>query len=91
MSIRADEAAVVVKAPPDSEQLPAVYDSPHSGRTYPPDFLPAAPVDKLRGYEDRLVDHLIGEAPDYGILLLAANFPRAYIDPNPAAVSTHGL
>ena len=84
MSIRADETAVLVKAPAEGEELPAVYDSPHSGRTYPTDFIPAGPVDLLRGYEDRLVDHLIGEAPDYGILLLAANFPRAYIDPNRA-------
>lgn len=84
MSIQADEAAVIVKPPSEGEELPAVYDSPHSGRAYPDDFVPAVPVDPLRGYEDRLVDHLIGEAPDYGILLLAANFPRAYIDPNRA-------
>jgi N-formylglutamate deformylase len=44
----------------------------------------SVPVEKLRGYEDRLVDDLIGDAPDHGILLLAATFPRAYIDPNRA-------
>ena len=82
--MRAPAAAVVIKAPPDGAELPAIYDSPHSGRNYPPDFIPLVPVEQLRGYEDRLVDHLIGEAPDYGILLLAANFPRAYIDPNRA-------
>jgi N-formylglutamate deformylase len=46
--------------------------------------MPAVPVEQLRGYEDRLVDDLIASAPDHGILLIAATFPRAYIDPNRA-------
>ena len=83
MSMRAG-TPVLVRAPGPGDKLPAVYDSPHSGRDYPPDFLPAVPVDRLRGYEDRLVDDLVREAPAHGITLIAANFPRAYIDPNRA-------
>lgn len=74
----------MVVAPTSGKQLPAVYDSPHSGRSYPADFIPAVPIDQLRGYEDRLVDDLVRDAPRHGILLIAATFPRAYIDPNRA-------
>ncbi|MGI8704511.1 MAG: N-formylglutamate amidohydrolase [Sphingomicrobium sp.] len=84
MSNRTPEAPVLVRAPSSAEAVPGVYDSPHSGRNYPPDFIPAVPVEQLRGHEDRLVDDLIGDAPDHGILLLAATFPRAYVDPNRA-------
>lgn len=75
---------VLIRKPAEGTQVPLVYDSPHSGRRYPPDFIPVVPVEKLRGYEDRLVDSLVEDAPDHGILLIAANFPRAYIDPNRA-------
>jgi len=75
---------VLVKAPAATDAVPAVYDSPHSGRSYPADFQPAVPVEQLRGYEDRLVDDLIGSAPTHGITLITANFPRAYVDPNRA-------
>jgi N-formylglutamate deformylase len=85
MSIRTGpQAPVRASAPACGKAVPAVYDSPHSGRSYPPDFIPAASVEQLHGYEDRLVDELIGDAPDHGILLIAATFPRAYIDPNRA-------
>lgn len=75
---------VRISAPPHHKQLPVIYDSPHSGRRYPPDFLPAVPLEALRGYEDRLVDDLVQDAPKHGIVLIAATFPRAYIDPNRA-------
>lgn len=75
---------VLIRKPAEDTEVPLIYDSPHSGRRYPPDFIPVVPVEKLRGYEDRLVDSLVEDAPDHGILLIAANFPRAYIDPNRA-------
>lgn len=78
------QAPVTVASPAAGKALPAVYDSPHSGRNYPPDFLPVVPIEQLHVYEDRLVDDLISDAPRYGILLIAATFPRAYIDPNRA-------
>ena len=61
---------------------PIVYDSPHSGRHYPDDFGHAAPLALLRRAEDAFVDELIADAPGEGIWLLAALFPRSYIDPN---------
>jgi N-formylglutamate deformylase len=78
------QAPVQASVPVPGTEVPAIYDSPHSGRDYPPDFRPAVPVEKLHGYEDRLVDELISGAPDHGIPLIAATFPRAYIDPNRA-------
>jgi N-formylglutamate deformylase len=61
---------------------PVVYDSPHSGRLYPEDFGHAAPLALLRRAEDAFVDELLADAPGEGIWLLAALFPRSYIDPN---------
>jgi N-formylglutamate deformylase len=68
--------------PPADAAAPVVYDSPHSGRHYPDDFGHAAPMELLRRAEDAFVDELIADAPDEGIWLLAALFPRSYIDPN---------
>lgn len=62
--------------------LPLVFDSPHSGAVYPPDFGHAAPLDLLRRAEDAFVDELFADAPSHGAGLLAALFPRSYIDPN---------
>lgn len=84
MSNRTVEEPVLVRSPASRKVLPAVYDSPHSGRNYPLDFLPVISVEQLRGYEDRLVDDLVRDAPDAGIVLIAAAFPRAYVDPNRA-------
>ena len=78
------EGPVLVSRPAPNAAVAAVYDSPHSGRLYPPDFIPVVPMEQLHGYEDRLVDDLVRDAPDHGILLIAAAFPRAYIDPNRA-------
>ncbi len=62
--------------------VPVVFDSPHSGSDYPIDFKHVIPMEKLRRAEDMYVDELFGEAPDYGATLIAALFPRSYIDPN---------
>jgi len=63
---------------------PVVFASPHSGRDYPPSFLAASKLDALmiRRSEDSYVDELFAEAPTNGMPLLAANFPRAYVDAN---------
>lgn len=61
-----------------------VYDSPHSGRYYPPDFEPGAPLADLRRGEDAYVDQLLAGATAYGAVVLAANYPRCYIDVNRA-------
>lgn len=67
---------------PQEQAIPLVCDSPHSGVCYPDDFRAAAPQQKLRSGEDTHVDLLWRAAPDVGATLLAANFPRVYIDPN---------
>jgi N-formylglutamate amidohydrolase len=67
---------------PRSGHAPLVLDSPHSGNEYPEDFGCAVPLELLRQAEDSYVDELYGSGPDVGATLIAARFPRSYIDPN---------
>ena len=67
---------------PTRDALPIVIDSPHSGAAYPADFGYSAPFELLRRGEDLYVDRLYANAPQHGATFVAANFPRAYIDPN---------
>ncbi|MGB6103994.1 MAG: N-formylglutamate amidohydrolase [Pusillimonas sp.] len=67
---------------PTSSAIPLVCDSPHSGTVYPADFQYSIPVSELRSGEDTYVDELWQAIPSVGGSLLAANFPRSYIDPN---------
>jgi N-formylglutamate deformylase len=67
---------------PAQGALPIVIDSPHSGTAYPADFGYSAPFELLRRGEDLYVDRLYAHAPAHGASFIAANFPRAYIDPN---------
>ena len=41
--------------------LPVVFDSPHSGNVYPPDFDFVAPLDVIRRAEDAFVDRRFSE------------------------------
>jgi N-formylglutamate amidohydrolase len=59
-----------------------VLDSPHSGHEYPADFGFALAHEALRQAEDSYVDELYAAGPDLGAILIAARFPRSYIDPN---------
>ena len=59
-----------------------VLDSPHSGRVMPADFNAALSHDDLRDGEDEFIDELYAPAAELGIPLLAAQFPRTYIDAN---------
>jgi N-formylglutamate deformylase len=68
--------------PPAVPALPIVVDSPHSGTDCPPDFGSVLEGLALRQGEDTWVHELWGSAPAHGATLLAAHFPRAYIDPN---------
>lgn len=61
---------------------PLVLDSPHSGTEYPPDFRPAIAHGPLRTAEDTWVADLWSGALAHGVPLLAARFPRSYIDAN---------
>ena len=68
----------------ENQTIPLIFDSPHSGNIYPNDFKHNTTFEKLRQAEDSYVDELYKEASDVGAILLKANFPRSYIDPNRA-------
>jgi N-formylglutamate amidohydrolase len=61
---------------------PLVLDSPHSGRVMPADFDSLLSATDLRDGEDCFIDELYLPATASGVPLLAAQFPRTYIDPN---------
>lgn len=63
-----------------------VFASPHSGRAYPAHLLAETPLDAraIRSSEDAFMDELIDTAPDFGVPLLLARVPRAYVDLNRA-------
>ena len=67
---------------PARATVPLVLDSPHSGNAFPSDFGAAVSELDLRDGEDCFVDALWRPATERGIPLLAALFPRTYIDPN---------
>lgn len=66
------------------QRVPFVFNSPHSGRHYPDRFLAMTRLDRntIRRSEDCYVDELFGSAIMLGAPMLAANFPRAYLDVN---------
>ncbi|HEV1999187.1 MAG TPA: N-formylglutamate amidohydrolase, partial [Xanthobacteraceae bacterium] len=63
---------------------PVVCNSPHSGRSYPADFLTMSRLDlpSLRRSEDTFVDELFADAVRHGAPLMRAHFPRAFLDVN---------
>jgi N-formylglutamate amidohydrolase len=69
---------------PDSRALPLVIASPHSGADYPAEFVAASRLDPLalRRSEDAFVDEIFAAAPALGAPMLAARFPRAFLDVN---------
>ncbi|MDD9877291.1 MAG: N-formylglutamate amidohydrolase [Magnetovibrio sp.] len=74
----------VVVRPPTGAPAPLVFDSPHSGSTYPDGFETLLPLKRMRRAEDAFVDELFGAAPAHGATLVAATFPRLFVDPNRA-------
>lgn len=68
---------------PPAARLPLVLDSPHSGRDFPADFDAVVSEFDLREGEDCFVDELyLPAAESLGVPLLAALFPRTYLDAN---------
>lgn len=63
---------------------PFVFCSPHSGRVYTEHFLNQSRLDPkaLRKSEDYFVDELFESVAALGAPLIAARFPRAYLDVN---------
>lgn len=77
-----DHPAYTLQRPLPGTELPIVLDSPHSGTDEPADWDTALDAVERRGFEDCFVDRLYADAPRHGATLLAARFPRLYIDPN---------
>ena len=69
---------------PKTQTAPFVLCSPHSGRVYTRQFLAQSRLDPhaLRKSEDCFVDELFSGAVALGAPLIAARFPRAYLDVN---------
>lgn len=80
------EAGPVCLVRPDEQHMPFVFASPHSGRTYPESLIAASPLPALalRRSEDAYVDELFASVAELGCPLVAAQFPRAYVDVNRA-------
>jgi N-formylglutamate amidohydrolase len=76
-----DEPVFLLHGPADAPYA-LVLDSPHSGHALPADFGAAAAERELRDAEDCHVDALWLPAAQRGVPLLAAQFPRTYIDLN---------
>ena len=64
-----------------------VFSSPHSGRDYSPEFLERSVLNRhaIRSSEDAFVDLLFEPAAEFGMPLLKAAMPRAYLDLNRSA------
>lgn len=69
---------------PSRQTVPFVFASPHSGRRYPASLLERTRLDAttLRRSEDAFVDELFAGVVGLGAPLLAAHFPRAFLDVN---------
>ena len=67
-------------------ETPFVFASPHSGRAYPRSFVSQSRLsfNALRRSEDAFIEELFLPVVDYGAPLIAAAFPRAYLDVNRA-------
>jgi N-formylglutamate amidohydrolase len=72
----------VLRREPQGAAVPVVLDSPHSGLLAPADFAPVLSLQALFRTADAYVDELFGRAPEHGAVLIAATFPRCYIDAN---------
>ena len=69
---------------PEEWSAPVIFSSPHSGHDYPAAFIEASRLDPLalRRSEDAFVDDIFAAAPNCGMPLLCARFPRVFVDPN---------
>lgn len=69
---------------PARQIVPFLFASPHSGRSYPASLLEKSRLDaiSLRRSEDAFVDELFAGVVGLGAPLLAAQFPRAFLDVN---------
>lgn len=80
--MNAPDTPFVIARPDGAPRL--VYDSPHSGRRYPDEFVSVATRLQLRWAEDAYVDELLAPSVAHGAVLLHAVLPRSFIDLNRA-------
>ena len=83
-SIEAELSPPFVVTEPIEQSAPFVFCSPHSGRIYPTALIERSRLDAhtLRKSEDCFVDELFSTVASLGAPLIAARFPRAYLDVN---------
>src|SRR5688500_9722411 len=69
---------------PARQLSPLILASPHSGRIYPEEFARQSCLAEivLRQSDDCFVDRLLASAPNLGVPLLSALFPRFFVYPN---------
>jgi N-formylglutamate deformylase len=69
---------------PAAYSAPVLFNSPHSGSTYPRTFLELSRLDvgTLRRSEDSFVDALVAGVVRHGYPLMRAHFPRCFVDVN---------
>lgn len=72
---------------PAVQSVPFVIASPHAGRVYPESFLDSSRLTllSLRRSEDAYVDELLAGVEACGVPMIAAQFPRVFVDVNRAA------
>jgi N-formylglutamate deformylase len=73
-----------ILSPSANIRLPLVFDSPHSGISFPENFETSASLEQMKSGWDAYIDHLWQDVLTVGGYLLHANFSRMYIDPNRA-------
>jgi N-formylglutamate deformylase len=71
-------------ARPPQQTLPFIFASPHSGAVYPPSFVEQSRLNLLglRRSEDAFVDELFASVVAMGAPMIAAHFPRVFLDVN---------
>jgi N-formylglutamate amidohydrolase len=69
---------------PAEWRAPIIFNSPHSGSSYPSEFLNASRIDlpTLRRSEDSFMDELITDLSGRGFAVIRVHFPRSYVDVN---------
>lgn len=67
---------------PSVAPIAVVVDSPHSGLEMPAEFGTAAPMAAIKTTWDAFVDELWADATAVGGTVVAATFPRAFVDAN---------
>src|SRR5215475_6688204 len=84
--IAAVYAEPVLVTRPKKQTVPFVFASPHSGRHYPASFVAKSRLNPLalRRSEDAFIDEIFSSVVELGAPLIAARFPRVFLDANRA-------